>query len=859
MSASTYVKDYPEHVHDPSKTHHHLHGRVHSKVLHDAKVRLIHFKNQLGKYKNLINPNHRHDEPHEQRVDEKRDSIRESHRFTSFADIREGNNVKWYIDGRDYFWAVSVALENAKEVIYIADWWLSPELFLRRPPQFNKEWRLDRILKRRAEEGVKIYVIVYKEVAAALTCNSAHTKSALEKLCPKGSPGHGNIVVMRHPDHSPFEHAADMTFYWAHHEKFIVIDHKVAFAGGLDLCFGRWDLKQHPLADVHPGGVANEVWPGQDFNNNRVLDFHNVQDWDQNQLDKKDYGRMPWHDVSLGIIGPCVYDIAEHFVGRWNFIKRDKYKRHPRYPWIELSFTQADLLGVVRPRFPVGGFVKHPLHPTADAIKPTERGNGTCKGQVVRSASDWSHGILKEDSIANAYKELIRGAQHYVYIENQFFITATGEEQAPIKNTIGAAIVDAVLRAAKEGRKFRVICVIPAIPGFPGDLRDAAAAGTRAIIDYQYKSICRGEHSIMSRIEAAGVDPKKYIFFFNLRSYDRLHKSKELEEKEAAAGIPYSEIQRAHAADVMGEEGVTGGRGWEDTSSESSVDEDAGAQYTSELRARKERFERSGKKAKNNLKEHDSIAADAMLNERQVSDEVWEGDEASERQNFVNEELYIHAKVMIVDDRAAIIGSANINDRSQLGSHDSEMSIVIEDTHTITSTMDGAEYPAARFAATLRRQLWREHLGLLPPETLDASNDPNAQPPSWGEDGSPPNEYDEGSKEDLFVRDPLGDEVWETWTGNALRNTEIFRELFHCDPDDNIKTWKDYDSFLPRGDNVKSGHLFVDEKMMSTKEVKAKLSQIRGHLVWMPLMFLQDEKLDEQGLSVNAWTESIYT
>jgi phospholipase D1/2 len=72
---------------------------------------------------------------------------------------------------------------------------------------------------------------------------------------------------MRHPDHSPFEHAADMTFYWAHHEKFIVIDHKLAFAGGLDLCFGRWDLKQHQMADVHPGGVTEEIWPGQDFNN----------------------------------------------------------------------------------------------------------------------------------------------------------------------------------------------------------------------------------------------------------------------------------------------------------------------------------------------------------------------------------------------------------------------------------------------------------------------------------------------------------------------------------------------------------------------------------------------------------------
>jgi hypothetical protein len=61
-------------------------------------------------------------------------------------------------------WAVSVALERAQETIYLADWWISPELFLRRPPELNQEWRLDQILKRRAEAGVQIYVIVYKEV-----------------------------------------------------------------------------------------------------------------------------------------------------------------------------------------------------------------------------------------------------------------------------------------------------------------------------------------------------------------------------------------------------------------------------------------------------------------------------------------------------------------------------------------------------------------------------------------------------------------------------------------------------------------------------------------------------------------------
>ena len=56
--------------------------------------------------------------------------------------------------------------------------------------------------------------------------------------------------------------------------------------------------------------------------------------------------------------------------------------------------------------------------------------------QVLRSAADWSHGILLEDSIqratavsrlclhmltsSEAYIGLIREANHCIYIENQF-------------------------------------------------------------------------------------------------------------------------------------------------------------------------------------------------------------------------------------------------------------------------------------------------------------------------------------------------------------------------------------------------------------------------------------------------------
>ena len=41
--------------------------------------------------------------------------------------------------------------------------------------------------------------------------------------------------------------------------------------------------------------------------------------------------------------------------------------------------------------------------------------------------------------------------------------------------------------------------------------------------------------------------------------------------------------------------------------------------------------------------------------------------------------VYVHTKVMIVDDRRMIIGSANINDRSLLGTRDSELALLIED------------------------------------------------------------------------------------------------------------------------------------------------------------------------------------
>jgi len=63
---------------------------------------------------------------------------------------------------------------------------------------------------------------------------------------------------------------------------------------------------------------------------------------------------------------------------------------------------------------------------------------------------------------------------------------------------------------------------------------------------------------------------------------------------------------------------------------------------------------------------------------------------------------------MIVDDHSVIIASANINDRSMLGYRDSELAILVEDTRSVASRMNGQPFKAGAFACSLRKSLFRQ-------------------------------------------------------------------------------------------------------------------------------------------------------
>ncbi|KAG0158289.1 hypothetical protein PDIDSM_5802 [Penicillium digitatum] len=1007
------------------------------------------------------------------------------HRFGSFAPTREHNDVKWHVDGCSYFWAVSRALENARESIWILNWWLSPELYLRRPPAKNEQYRLDRMLQAAAQRGVRVNVIVYKEVPQALTLSSSHTKEALESL-------HPNIAVFRHPDHMPdrqelvadiestFKNISldsaslskmskdtlkglygmndDVILYWAHHEKLCLVDGRIAFMGGLDLCFGRWDTNQHGISDLHPSDVSQNVYPGQDYNNSRVLDFQDVAHWENNELDRKTMSRMGWSDISVSLHGAAVEDLRRHFVERWNFIYDLKYKvrNETRYARLALHGTPASSTGpstgqqqagspqpnsnssgqanphgqppapswqhkpseVTSPTYPpppgqtssspsqpqsqpqqyqqyqqyqqqnpptsynsedastyppppsqshlghqsqsaqppsydpsqysytgnsfpppppgpppaqfnantsyqhyqqgqqqeqtpyfppppgqetshyntrgiddhqhggdrdrgslvpdrlpedltqygnslrgqLAGQIHHYQDRLATYGRPSaSQGRGNMSCQIVRSCAKWSNGSQLEHSVANAYCAIIRNSEHFVYIENQFFITATGDSQHPVKNQIGAAIVERILRAARAGQKYKIVVVLPSVPCFAGDLGDEKTLGTRAIMEFQYNSISRGGHSIMELIAKEGFNPTEYIRFYNLRNYDRINNGSMVAAAEQQSGVNYEDARRQHDLNTAG----PGGNAPSATSS--AFDTSAPLeQYQQAAQQVQGGHASSGR--------WDSVSECYVLGGEDIRNVPWDGHPDAEIDAFVSEELYVHSKVMIADDRVVVCGSANLNDRSQLGDHDSEIAVIIEDFTPVASSMDGKPWTASHFASSLRRQLFRKHLGLLPPQDYQRP-DANFEPVGV------PNHFDFDCPESKVVADPLSDTTQSLWNSRARTNTEVFRKVFHAVPDDTIRNWAEYKEFYEyyfhknekEAEGLEGsasparfqwGHVVSDDfapGAEGARQVKELLSQVKGTLVEMPLMFLIEEDVAKEGLTLNELTETLYT
>lgn len=178
----------------------------------------------------------------------------------------------------------------------------------------------------------------------------------------------------------------------------------------------------------------------------------------------------------------------------------------------------------------------------------------------------------------------------------------------------------------------------------------------------------------------------------------------------------------------------------------------------------------------------------------------------------ITELIYIHSKMMIVDDEIVVIGSANINDRSMLGSRDTEIAVVIKETcdeNRLSSLLDGQPHMVSKFAHSLRVRLFKEYLGI--PETDDNLAIKN------------------------LLIDPLDDKLFKFMREIARSNSMYYREIFNVYPDDKFMSYADI--LLAKEINNQE---YLDYTICKYEQNKNK---IVGLIVEFPLNFLKDENL----------------
>nr|KAJ0216875.1 hypothetical protein LSAT_V11C300110150 [Lactuca sativa] len=742
------------------------------------------------------------------------------HRFGSFAPPRgltdDDSQAQWFVDGRAAFDAIALAIEEAKSEIFMCGWWLCPDLYLRRPFHANASSRLDALLEARAKQGVQIYILMYKELALALKINSFFSKKKLAAL-------HENIRVLRYPDHF-----SSGVYLWSHHEKLVIVDYEVCFIGGLDLCFGRYDSYEHKVGDHPP-----TIWPGKDYYNPRESEPNSWEDTMKDELNREKYPRMPWHDVHCALWGPPCRDIARHFVQRWNYAKRNKAPNEQTIPLLmpqqhmviphymgsgrEQEDGNTGLMNATQPINRQDSFSSLAAFQDIPLLIPQEadgvdsasgnlrqsglgKSNNNFHGQPQPSRPPRAPFSFRKSKIAPLFMDMpMRG---FVDEQGRSSVTVV---HPPMKSHDrewweSQERGNLVVSADESGQVGpRVTCRCQVIRSV--SLWSAGTSQVEGSIHNAYCSLIeKAEHLVYIENQ----------FFISGLSGDEIIRNRVLDALYKRILRAYQERQCFRAIIVIPL--LPGFQGGLDDGGAASVRAIMHWQYRT--------ISRGPNSILHNLSDRLGPIVDDYIS--------FYGLRAYGRLSndglVASSPVYVHSKIMIVDDTAALVGSANINDRSLLGLRDSEIGVLIEDKEVVGSYMGGNPWKAGKFALSLRLSLWSEHLGLHGSEIHK-------------------------------IADPVIDSTYkDIWMATAKENTMIYQDVFSCIPNNLIHSRA---SLRQRMGELKGkiGHTTIDigiapKKLEPYQDGNAKgsdpmdrLEGVRGHLVSFPSDFMCKEDL----------------
>jgi len=205
--------------------------------------------------------------------------------------ISHADRIAFLIDGAAYFEALADAIEQAQKTILIAAWDIDSRIqLLQRSDSAASQKDLGEFLNAKAKRtpGLQVYILNWDFPMLYVA------EREWLPIFNLGWKTHRRIHF-----HLDDEHPVGAS----QHQKFVVVDNRVAFCGGFDLSNSRWDTPEHRLNDPR-----------------------------RRTPDGKTYG--PFHDIQMAIQGKAAAALGELFRDRWawgtgNHIDLNKSESNP--------------------------------------------------------------------------------------------------------------------------------------------------------------------------------------------------------------------------------------------------------------------------------------------------------------------------------------------------------------------------------------------------------------------------------------------------------------------------------------------------------------------------------------------------
>eukprot|EP00170_Pyropia_yezoensis_P005382 contig_21850_g5396 len=441
------------------------------------------------------------------------------------------------------------AIDAAQDFVYITGWSVFTEISLLRERHGGGEdpETLGALLKRKAEEGVQVRIMVWDELMSTSGSVLGHEYEhkgmmmthdegtaakwswvgggALSVLREGGAlslwvgafgschictcetreyfEGVSNVVVVKAARKNDSDGPlADFgsTAMFTHHQKTIICDAEphdggdkrrlISFVGGLDLTNGRFDTPTHSLFRT----LASTHKPP---------DFHQACV----TVGPTKGPREPWHDQAGHVsAGAASWDVLQNFTERWH--RQAGSEEH----------ALADISG----------------REYVSAEEEEENGRrrrGAWNVQILRSINEASavfvdsrspglftrRRALIDQSIHHAYVHHVRRSKRFCFFENQYWLGSSTHwienRNESADHLLPVEIAMRVARAVKEQEPYHAYVMIPLFPEGP-----PASGSVQEILAFQFQTFAMMYKIIANAIREAGTDEEpidRLSFYFS--------------------------------------------------------------------------------------------------------------------------------------------------------------------------------------------------------------------------------------------------------------------------------------------------------------------------------------------------------